>query len=721
MKKFTLLFASLFIALGAMAQTAVTELSQLSNDKKYFIESARCFLMYKPAASDSKLCTSNATGEAVERKMAVEAHQFNIVSENDQYYLYSIGAGKYVSKDGSFVETKSDALTLENVGGDYPWKLCIGGNGLNSQIPGQMTEGIVVNSWTTADAGNCYRILDIPADYVDPVYVSALADFNPNKAYTLTTKQRGAWTVNNELTELSTTSSAGQAVDATDTKQHFAVLTLDNENYYLFNIAANKFVKSKYTLVAAKGTPIKLNDATSEGANRMQIQYVGDANGYFNIGGSSQRDICGWSAIDHGNAVLFTEIADFDPAEALAMLANETADVTYNFICNGVTLATQTATVNVDEEFPAFNVTLPLGYSLPAIPEGTVTATVVKDITVTVDNSLLPFNAVAEGTPTTWYYAQMHAHGGYQWFIAPDGDGIATRDHKFAAAEVDAHLWGFVGTVETGFKMVNKATGNAIKSEGDNAATMVAVADATAFTAMASKTSGWFCLRHSNGNYLNSQSNVIMHWYDNDNGSSFKLTEYANENVAVSVSELKWATKYFAESVHVPAGVNAYIITGAADGYVTKEQIAEGEVIPANTGILLENAGEHKFAKTVTYNYTLEGNLLNGSVENTYVEGAAYVLANGDNGVGFYAAELNKDAEGAEGTTHFLNNAGKAYFVLPATSEAVAFYGFDWAGTTGIENVEVENASVIYDLTGRKVNAVERGIYIINGKKVLVK
>ena len=723
MKKFTLLFASLFIALGAMAQTAVTELSQLSNDKKYFIESARCFLMYKPAASDSKLCTSNASGEAVERKMAVEAHQFNIVSENDQYYLYSIGAGKYVSKDGSFVETKSDALTLENVGGDYPWKLCIGGNGLNSQIPGQMTEGIVVNSWTTADAGNCYRILDIPADYVDPVYVSALADFNPNKAYTLTTKQRGAWTVNNELTELSTTTTAGQSVDAADTKQHFAVLTLDNENYYLFNVAANKFVKSKYNLVAAKGTPIQLNDATREGAYRMQIQYVGDADGYFNIGGSSQRDICGWSAIDHGNAVLFTEIADFDPTEALAMLEKETANVTYNFICNGVTLATQAATVSVGEEFPAFNVTLPLGYSLPAIPEGIVTATVAKDITVTVDNSLLPFNAVAEGTPTTWYYAQMHAHPSYRYFVAPVEDGsIATAGHKFAASEVEAHLWGFVGTVEGGFKMVNKATGEAIKSTNSGVAGMAAVADATAFIAMGSQAGGnYFCLRYPQGKYLNSQGNVINHWGDNDNGSSFLLTEYVDEDVTVNVSEAGWATKYFAESVHVPAGVNAYIITGAADGYVTKEQIAEGEVIPANTGILLENAGEHKFAKTVTYNYTLAGNLLNGSVENTYVEGAAYVLANGDNGVGFYAAELNKDAEGNEGTTHFLNNAGKAYFVLPAAENAVAFYGFDWAGTTGIENVEVENANVIYDLTGRKVNAVERGIYIINGKKVLVK
>ena len=715
------------MVLGAMAQTAVTDLSELSNDKKYFIESARCFLMYKPAASDSKLCTSNASGEAVERKMAVEAHQFNIISENNQYYLYSIGAGKYVSKDGSFVETKSDALTLENVGGNYPWKLCIGGNGLNSQIPGQMTEGIVVNSWTSADAGNCYQIIDVPADYVDPVYVSDLKDFNPNKAYTLTTKQRGAWTVNNELTELSTTSSAGQAVDATDTKQHFAVLTLDNENYYLFNIAANKFVKSKYTLVAAKGTPIKLNDATSEGANRMQIQYVGDANGYFNIGGSSQRDICGWSAIDHGNAVLFTEIADFDPAEALAMLANETADVTYNFICNGVTLATQTATVKVGEEFPKFDVTLPLGYRIAVEkPAGNVEATTTVEIAVVVDNSLLPFNAVAEGTPTTWYYAQMHAHGSYHWFVAPAEDGsIATANHKFAATEVEAHLWGFVGTVEGGFKMVNKATGEAIKSTNNGVAAMASVEEATAFIAMGSQAGGnYFCLRYPQGNYLNSQGNVINHWGANDNGSSFLLTEYVDEDVTVTVSELGWATKYFAESVHVPAGVNAYIVTGAKDGWITKSQIAEGEVIPANTGILLENAGEHKFAKTVTYNYAIAGNLLNGSVENKYVEGTAYVLANhSEAGIGFYEAELNKDAEGNEGTTHFLNNAGKAYLVLPATSETVAFYGLDWDGTTGIENVEVENeVKVIYDLTGRRVEAITApGIYIVGGKKVLVK
>ena len=711
--------------MGAMAQTAVTDLSELSNDKKYFIESARCFLMYKPAASDSKICTSNATGEAVERKMAVEAHQFNIVSENDKYYLYSIGAGKYVSKDGSFVETKSDALTLENVGGDYPWKLCIGGNGLNSQIPGQMTEGIVVNSWTTADAGNCYRILDIPADYVDPVYVSNPADITSTALYTIAPKDngRGVLFANSTSTHLTTTALANQNIN--DANQQFVFFGKDDKTY-LYSVGAKKFVNDEGQYLNLSATPqhyVTVESADVDGYLFVKMNGVD----MINVStGWSHGAVANWNTADDGNRlrIRYVDEASEDLLAEIEELFSSTAEVTYNFVCNGVTLATQTATVSKGEAFPAFNVTLPLGYSLPAIPEGTVTATVTKDITVTVDNSLLPFNAVAEGTPTTWYYAQMHAHGGYQWFIAPDGEEIATRDHKFVANEVDAHLWGFVGTVEGGFKMVNYVTKQAIKSENSGVATMVDVADATAFTAMASQTNGWFCLRHPQGNYLNSQSNVINHWYDNDNGSSFLLTEYVDEDVTVNVSEAGWATKYFAESVHVPAGVNAYIITGAADGYVTKEQIAEGEVIPANTGILLENAGEHKFAKTVTYNYTLADNLMRGSVENTYVEGTAYVLANDSElGVGMYKAELNKDAEGNEGTTHFLNNAGKAYLVLPAEQSTVAYYGFDWAGTTEIENVVVENeVKVIFDLTGRRVEAITApGIYVVNGKKVLVK
>ena len=730
MKKITSLMLMLLCAVTVWAGDIVASTNEASPEKVFTMVSG----------NNASVGADAAPGDGRFAFFAVEGVE-------NAYYIYSVTNNKWFSyaKAGSY-STGKNFVTLSDTKENYfHFEKCTGEFSDYYQIRpynntgvagkylnyfGGASAGDKLGLWTdngNADGGSRYLI----EEYVELVTVNTLEGFQSNKYYTVSTSGRGGWSVQMDTegnyTQFCSTNDAGfgTTVDNTNPRNQFAVLTVDNESYYLYNIAAQKFVKADRTLVAGVADALALTDASSQGAGRVRINFRDVNNSYINLGGSNQMTVDWWGTIDGGNAVLFVEAGEFDSSAALAMLS-DVAEVTYNFVCDGVTLATQSATLSKGEAYPAFNVTLPLGYEITEQkPEGTITATTVEEITVVVNNSLLPFEAVAEGTPTTWYYAQMHAHGGYQWFIAPDGDGIATRDHKFAAAEVDAHLWGFVGTVETGFKMVNKAAEKAIKSEGDNAATMVAVADATAFTAMASQTSGWFCLRHSNGNYLNSQSNVINHWYDNDNGSSFLLTEYVDEDVTVTVSELGWATKYFAESVHVPAGVKAYIVTGAENGWITKSQIAEGEVIPANTGVLLENAGEHKFAKTVSYNYTLAGNLLNGSVEDTYVEGTAYVLANHkEDGVGFYKAELNKDKDGNEGATHFLNNAGKAYLVLPAASETVAFYGLDWAGTTGIENVKGENEEVkaIYDLTGRRIEAITApGIYIVGGKKVLVK
>ena len=665
---------------------------------------------------------------------------FAVENVENAYYIYSVTNNKWLSyakadsysNGAGFVtlsDTKENYFHFEKIDNGYYQIRPYNNSGVAAKYLnyyGGASAGVKLGLWQdngNSDAGSRYLI----EEYVELVTVNALADFNPNKYYTVSTSSRGGWSVGqtSERFESTADGGLGTTVDPTNTRNQFAVLSVDGENYYLFSVHANKFIKADRTMVAGVADAITLTDASSQGEGRVRVNFKDVANHYINLGGSNQMAIDSWGTIDAGNAVLFVERGDFDPTEALAMLSN-VAEVTYNFVCNGVTLATQTATVSKGSEYPAFNVTLPLGYEITEQkPEGTVDANHTEEITVVVNNELLPFNAVAEGTPTTWYYAQMHAHGSYHWFVAPAEDGsIATADHKFAASEVEAHLWGFVGTVEAGFKMVNKATGEAIKSTNSGVAGMAVVADATAFIAMGSQAGGnYFCLRYPQGNYLNSQSNVINHWGANDNGSSFLLTEYVDEDVTVNVSEAGWATKYFAESVHVPAGVNAYIVTGAESGWITKSQIAEGEVIPANTGILLENAGEHKFAKTVTYKYTLAGNLLNGSVENTYVEGTAYVLANGKNGVGFYKAELNKNATGGEGDTHFLNNAGKAYFKLPASENSAAFYGFDWAGTTGIENIVVENeVKAIYDLTGRKVETISApGIYIIGGKKTLVK
>ena len=145
--------------------------------------------------------------------------------------------------------------------------------------------------------------------------------------------------------------------------------------------------------------------------------------------------------------------------------------------------------------------------------------------------------------------------------------------------------------------------------------------------------------------------------------------------------------------------------------------------MPAETGVILKaEEGDYGFIHSASENVVnVEGNLLEGSVVITYVEGDAYVLANGINGVGLYKALLNKNDQGNAGTTHFLNNANKAYLKLSEETGAAMFSLDRGEGTTGIQNSELnaQDATVIYDLQGRRVDKMEKGIYIVNGKKVV--
>ena len=336
MRKFTLSLISLFFALGTMAQeVTVTDLSQLDDNKTYFIESARCFLMYNTTANPYGISTNNASNLGtilVKEDWNDLNQQFSIKKIGEAYYLYSIGAAQYVTNDGTFSETATDALTLNHVGGDYPWKLIIGGNGMNSQEPGSLPEGIVVNNWTTTDPGNCYRILDIAASTVEVVdYPNEFAEFNQNKCYTVTTKARGGWSVmlntEGEYVFCSTNDAfkTDNAVDETMTENHFAILTNDNENYYLYSIHAKMFVKADCTLVAGVADAITIADASMVGDCRIQVHFKDYTDKYINLGGDKQMVIDSWSTIDAGNAVAFIEAGDFDPTEALEMLANNTA------------------------------------------------------------------------------------------------------------------------------------------------------------------------------------------------------------------------------------------------------------------------------------------------------------------------------------------------------------------------------------------------------------
>ena len=160
MRKIVCILTTFMCMASIVNAQSVTDLSQLDNGNTYTLRSARAFLLYSPAVPN-EICSSTGKGVGtVAYDKADPNQQFRIEKNGASYYLYSVGAEKYVGANGAYVSTASAALTLENVGGEYPWKLVLGGQGMNSQISGQTASGIIVNSWVSTDAGNCYEIAE---------------------------------------------------------------------------------------------------------------------------------------------------------------------------------------------------------------------------------------------------------------------------------------------------------------------------------------------------------------------------------------------------------------------------------------------------------------------------------------------------------------------------------------------------------------------------------
>ena len=195
----------------------------------------------------------------------------------------------------------------------------------------------------------------------------------------------------------------------------------------------------------------------------------------------------------------------------------------------------------------------------------------------------------------------------------------------------------------------------------------------------------------------------------------------------VNISDAGYSTFFAHAEVAIPENVKAYYVTaeGINGNYATLTQIEN--IIPANTAVIIEGAeGQYTFNVSETGATAVSGNLLKGTAVNSNITEEAYVLSN-NGGVGLYKAQTTNVSTSGGDLKVFLNNAGKAYLpasAVPAAANGAANFSFRFeGGTTGISEVKGENGEVkaIFDLTGRQVNAVERGIYIINGKKVLVK
>ena len=194
------------------------------------------------------------------------------------------------------------------------------------------------------------------------------------------------------------------------------------------------------------------------------------------------------------------------------------------------------------------------------------------------------------------------------------------------------------------------------------------------------------------------------------------ITKVTPAKHTLHVTGAGYATLFLDYATVIPTGVKAYAVTEVNNGYVSLTQI-EG-ILPANTGVIIEASEEdYDFVAAAENGSVISNNKLLGTTVDTDIDVEAYVLSMVDDEVGLYKAEM------AGGV--FLNNANKAYLPASAVPEAVqGASGFKFRfETTGVEQVEVaKGVKAIYDLSGRMVNDMKApGLYIVNGKKVLVK
>lgn len=184
----------------------------------------------------------------------------------------------------------------------------------------------------------------------------------------------------------------------------------------------------------------------------------------------------------------------------------------------------------------------------------------------------------------------------------------------------------------------------------------------------------------------------------------------------VSVSEAGYATYATTNNVKVPEGNDVKVMTvtvNEGNSTITLHEIPANTVIPAGTGILVKAAaGNHDFVVTSEEGTPLENNNLVAATKAVTPDGAKDFFALttlNDGKVGF--AKVAKDV---------VIPAGKAYLKVPAASTA-KFFGLD-GEATGINSVKTAKADgAYYTLEGVKTTKPVKGLYIHNGKKIVVK
>ena len=414
-------------------------------------------------------------------------------------------------------------------------------------------------------------------------------------------------------------------------------------------------------------------------------------------------------------------IADFDmyrdtekSAESLFTIASdgevsyESSDETVVKIVDGKLKALKVGTATITISVPATddynagsdNVTVTVKNRDAVAPEGTGVGGFAK-ITSTSELTDGDYLIVCESQKVAF-------NGGLETLDATSNYiNVTISDNTIASSdETNNAIFTYDATAKTLLSKSGKYIGRTTNSNGLNASTTsmtnnisfvgtdeAVIASPLGPALQFNKTSGQTRFRYFTG------TQTAVQLYKKMAATSYDIT----------IGSTGYKTLISAVSATLPVGVTAYKAISAGEGKVKLTSVAS---IKAGSAYVLKGTPSTNYTLTVTD--TPEeptGNILEISDENT--SNGVYVLANGSSGAGFY-----KWMGGSLG-------AGRVIVPASAVSGAAREYmefSFD-DDATAIEAVKAQNIenSEFFDLQGRCVAQPTKGLYIVKGKKVIVK
>ncbi len=670
------------------------------------------------------------------------------------FKIKNAGTGKYLFQSE---ENNAKGVTLLNDGGDnsrYYWTANFSGNdvtlkgslgqapkrGAQSTVYANIADGIVMNTITMEGAPSG------SAEYTENTFLWPNVHSTTNYDYTIKRNAYDSETNPAFLTTWPTTDAADQYVFEPVTfsagEQIYTVsvdrsiynsdanVTLNEDSYTGnktvhdggFFVLTSVPTAEQFSATVASASSLYVAQVAISG-NTIQVTYVADEAQASTVVAEATKFVASSAANKVGypnsTSAAYTELND---ALTAYNADNTSADKRMTLFIKYENYKKSTTNIALPVDGKAYKITavFPTGIKQPLYWNGTrITAKNESNIT---DANSMVFICRANSNGT---YTFVNNAGKY-WVWCDSGDGnksysangisdsyIKQNNWTIERAVVENIGGGSIlsGTTNVDFfgrvqiKALNKA-GNTnywlnARYEGDNA-------DAAFISA-------WAADKFFDNNW-NSDNHYRTYTY------TFEEVDYANIVNFKDASSLETGKNIATFSAPfptvVPANTTAYTVETTTGTDVTsvalQEAVAAGDAIPAGQGVILigTTAGNVTMLPRTTETITeISSNGLSNSAGAAVAvnDGSSYVLANKTEGWAFYKVSTTA-------TSQLPMN--KAYLQLTAAPETIRF---DFGNATGIDAIDTDNKaeSKIYDLSGRAVKTMGKGLYIVDGKKVI--